>query len=476
MPYMVQINKHMNKFLFLVLSAFLINSFPLVAQDVKGQLNDETINNIRATFKNTPTNTALLNAVTHNDIKKLAETRSNDGAINHYFSNKVITSGITNQKSSGRCWLYTGLNTIRPLVQEKYNLANFEFSQTYNFFWDQFEKANLFLEIAMATANKPLDDREVTWLFKNPIGDGGQWTTFADNIMKYGLVPTSAMPDTYQSEKTAMMSRLLRRKLREDGLKIREIAKSRMSEEEKHKIKIEMLSDIYRILVLSLGEPPVEFTWQYKDKDGKISDATSYTPKQFYDVMIGIDLNDYVMFMNDPVKEYNKLYEVQYDRNLVEGGNWKYINLTNDKIKEFAKRSILANEGMYFSCDVGKQLDSKSGILDVNNYNYNDLFGVEFNMDKKQRIETFESGSTHGMALIGVNILPDGTIDKWLLENSWGADKGHKGYLTMTDDWFDEYMFRLVINKKYIDKDVLKVLKQKATLLPPWDPMFAAEE
>lgn len=458
------------------MSLFLFSLSQINAQKIKGQLDEETINGIKATFKNTPTDVALINAVTHNDIKKLAESRANEGAITHFFSNRVTAKGITNQKSSGRCWLYTGLNTLRPMVQEKYNLNEFEFSQTYNFFWDQFEKTNLFYEIVISTANKPMDDREVEWLFKNAIGDGGQWTTFADNIMKYGLVPTSAMPDTYQSEKTAMMSRLLRRKLREDGLRLREVANSRMSEEAKQDVKLKMLADIYRILVLSLGEPPTEFSWQYKDKDDKVSESQLFTPIQFYNTLIGVDLNDYVMIMNDPVKEYNKLYEVQYDRNLVEGGNWKYINLTNDKIKEFASRSIIANEAMYFSCDVGKQLNIKDGVLDINNYNYNDLFGVDFNMEKKQRIETFESGSTHGMALIGVNILPDGSIDSWLLENSWGAEKGNKGYLTMIDTWFDEYMFRIVIHKKYIDEDVLKILEQKPIILPPWDPMFADEE
>jgi len=466
----------MKKNQLLIVIVFVLSTMHITAQTKSGQLNQETIKSIQTSFKTTSTNTALINAITHNDIKKLAETRSNEGLINHYFSNKVNVNGITNQKSSGRCWLYTGLNTIRPIVQEKYNIANFEFSQTYNFFWDQFEKSNLFLEVAISTAHKPLDDREVEWLFKNVIGDGGQWTTFADNVMKYGLVPTSAMPDTYQSEKTAMMSKLLRRKLREDGLKIRAITLSKITEEAKEDAKIAMLTEIYRILVLSLGEPPVQFNWQYKDKNGKISEEKLYDPKQFYNELIGIDLNDYVMLMNDPVKEYNMLYEVQYDRNLVEGGNWKYINLENAKIKEFAKRSILGNEAMYFSCDVGKQLNIKKGILDINNYNYNDLLGVDFSMDKKQRIQTFESGSSHGMALVGVNILPDGTIDKWLLENSWGADKGNKGYLTMTDAWFDEYMFRLVIHKKYIDKDVLKIMKQKPTMLPPWDPMFAIEE
>lgn len=465
----------MNRISILLLSVLISGSTLLISQNAPKEIDKETLKSIQSTFKNTPTDIALLNAITHNDIKKLAQTRESDGAESHYFSNKVNVSGISNQKSSGRCWLYTGLNTIRPMVQEKYNLGNFEFSQTYNFFWDQFEKANLFLETAKQTANKPMDDREVEWLFKNPIGDGGQWTTFADNIMKYGLVPQSAMPDTYQSEKTSMMSRLLRRKLREQGLKMREIATSRMSEEAKHNLKVEMLSEIYRILVLSLGEPPQKFDWQFKDKDGKISETKTYTPKQFYNELIGLDLSEYVMFMNDPVREYGKLYEVKYDRNLMEGGNWKYINLPNEKIKEFAKNSILGNEAMYFSCDVGKQLNVESGVLDLGNYNYEDLLGVDFAMDKKQRIMTFESGSTHGMALVGVNILPDGTIDKWLLENSWGASKGHKGYLTMTDRWFDEYMFRLVIHKKYIDSKTLKILDQKPILLPPWDPMFEAE-
>lgn len=442
------------------------------AQNQKGMVDKNDLAKIRASFKNTDADVAIMNAVTHNDIKKLAQTRENDEAINHFFTNQVKSAGITNQKSSGRCWLYTGLNTLRPKVQEKYNLGSFEFSQTYNFFWDQFEKANLFLEIAIETANKPLDDREVVWLFKNAIGDGGQWTTFADNVMKYGVVPSEAMPDTYQSENTSMMSKLIRRKLREDGLKIRKIANSRMTEEAKKQAKIDMLSEIYRILVLSLGEPPVDFVWQYKDKDGKISEAKKYTPSEFYNELIGIDLTQFVMFMNDPAKEYNKLYEIKYDRNLVEGGNWKYVNLPIDEIKEYARKSIEGNDAMYFSCDVGKQLNTKSGVIDTENYNYDALMGVDFDMDKKQRVETFESGSTHGMALIGVNILPDGSIDKWLLENSWGADRGHNGFLTMTDRWFDEYMFRVVINKKYLDAKVLKIMKKEAIMLPPWDPMY----
>ncbi len=446
------------------------------AQNHRQQLDKKTLNEIRSSFKNTPENRAFINAITHNDIKSLVKNRANEGKVNHFINTKVKTHGISNQHSSGRCWLYTGLNTLKPMVLEKEDIKDFEFSQTYNFFWDQFEKANLFLEIAITTAEKPLSDRKVEWMMKNPIGDGGQWTTFADIVKKYGVVPASAMPDTYQSKNTRMMSRLLARKLREDAMELRDLVNNGIKESNVESTKIEMLKDIYRILVFTLGEPPQQFTWQYTTKEGNSSKSITYTPQKFYKEVVGINVDDYVMFMNDPSRDYYKLYEVEYDRNLAEGKNWKYINLPADVIKKFAVNSIKGNEAMYFSCDVGKQFDSKGGYLDINFYDYNDLFGVDFGMNKAKRIQTFDSGSSHGMALIGVNILDDGTTDKWLLENSWGATKGDHGYLTMTDQWFDNYMFRLVINKKYINSDVLKILNTKATMLPPWDPMFAPEE
>ncbi len=446
------------------------------AQNNNGKLDKKTIDEIRASFKQTPENTGFINAITHADIKTMARSRENEGKVNHLINTKVKTHGISNQRSSGRCWLYTGLNTLKPMVLAKYDITDFAFSHTYSFFWDQFEKANLFLEIAISTADKPITDRKVEWMMKNPIGDGGQWTTFADIVKKYGVVPASAMPDTYQSKSTRMMSKLLARKLREDAMELRDLSNNGTKAKNLAVTKIEMLKDIYRILALSLGEPPVEFTWQYETKEGKASETKKYTPESFYNDIVGVNVDDYVMFMNDPSREYYKLYEVEFDRNLVEGANWKYINLPNDVIKKFAVKSIQGNDAMYFSCDVGKQLDSKTGYLDINLYNYDDLMGVKFGMDKSWRIQTFDSGSSHGMALVGVNLLDDGSTDKWLLENSWGANKGDHGYLTMTDAWFNEYMFRLVINKKYIDADVLKILDQEATLLPPWDPMFAPEQ
>ncbi len=465
----------MKKTIFFLLS-FVLLTATIEAQNTKGSINQKTLKTIRSTWKKTASDRALQNAITHNDLRKLAKNRANEGMVNHFFSNKVKTKATTNQKSSGRCWLFTSLNVLRPIVTEKYNLSNFEFSQNYSFFWDQFEKANLFLEMVLSTSGKPFNDRKVTWLFHNPIGDGGQWATFNDLVKKYGLVPKEAMPETWQSNHTAMMSRLLRRKLREDGLKLRQLAAAKTSKKGLEQVKMNMMAKIYRLLVLNLGEPPTKFTWQYKDESGKVSAPKTYTPLQFYKEIVGINVDNYVMLMNDPTREYYKLYDIEWDRNLVEGEDWKYINLPNDVIKKFAKQSILNNEAMYLSCDVGKQLDGKAGFLDVNTYDYNDLMGVTFGMDKAERLKSFDSGSTHGMALVGCNILPDGTIDKWLIENSWGEQKGDHGFLTATDAWFDNYVLRLVVNKKYISDEVLKVLKQKPILLPPWDPMFSPED
>jgi bleomycin hydrolase len=460
----------MRKILFLSLSILI--SLPLWSQTI----DKEDLVNMSNKFQQKEARVALTNAISNNSIKKLAYNRENVGEVNFYINTKVESKGISNQKSSGRCWMYTGLNVLRAKVIEKYQLNEFQFSHNYLFFYDQLEKANLFYNGMIETAFLPLNDRKVEWFLKNPIGDGGQWTGVVDLITKYGLVPEEAMPETYQSENTSMMSRLLRRKLRKDGLELRKMGQTKISHEALMQMKKDKLAEVYQILAYSLGEPPASFTWQYKDKDGKISAPKEFTPIDFYHEVLNVHFQDYVMIMNDPGKEYGKLYEIAYDRHMEEGGNWKYINLNIDQIKKYAIKSIQANEGMYFSCDVGKQLESKKGYLDMNTYDYSSLFEVNFNMDKKARIQSFESGSTHGMALMGANVLADGTADKWLLENSWGDDKGHKGYLIMTDDWFNEYMFRVVINKKFLDEDALKILDQKPELLPPWDPMFLMDE
>ena len=460
----------MNKLV--LLTATVLISVTVFAQ--KG-ISEKDLNKIKSSYNsNDAYIKAVTNAVTNNDIKELALNRQNIGKTDHSFKYKVNVSGITNQKSSGRCWMFTSYNIFLPKVIEKYNLKSFEYSTNYLYFMDILEKSNLFLEGIIETRALNIDNRKIEWLFYNVVGDGGVWNSFINLVDKYGLVPKEVMPETNSSENTRMMIRLVRRKLREDTMELRSI---KGSDDILRKHKIEMLKDIYKLLAINLGEPPVKFNWRFTDKDGSISPLKKYTPKSFMKEILGdINFNDYIMLMDDPSKPYYKLFEIEKDRNVMEGKNWKYINLPAVEIKQFALKSIKGNEAMYFSCDVGKQLNKEEGLLDIDNYDYESLFGVKFDMTKRERILTRESGSTHGMALVGVDVDKEGEITKWLLENSWGKTSGHNGYLTMTDRWFNEYMFRVVILKRFLDEKTLKILNQKPIFLPPWDPMFSTDK
>lgn len=444
----------------------------------EGGISAEMLSEISRGYAGDADDRAIRNALAGSSIATLAVNADNAAMIDTHFSDKVKTKGITDQKSSGRCWLFTGLNVLRAKMIDKYDLPAMEFSQNYLFFYDQLEKANLFLQGIIDTKDLPFDDRKVDWLFSNPLSDGGQFTGVSNLIVKYGLVPSDAMPETYQSSNTSNMASVLKLKLREDGLDLRKANEEGASAKKLQKMKLEQLSEIYRMLALCLGEPVKEFEWTRCDASGNIVSRKTYTPKSFYDEYIGEDLeNNYVMVMNDPCREYGKVYEIDYDRHVYDGHNWLYINLPVERIKEMAIASIKDNVAMYFSCDVGKFLDRKKGVLDIANFDYESLMGVAFGMDKKERVQTHASGSSHAMTLIAVDVCEEtGKPVKWMVENSWGAASGYKGCLIMTDEWFNEYMFRLVVEKKYVPEDVMKMLDQKPVLLPAWDPMFAPEE
>lgn len=439
----------------------------------QGGISDEALKKIKEGYKGTPEEIALRNAISRNDINKLAVNLESQANIDTYFSHKVPSKGITDQESSGRCWLFTGMNVLRAEMIKKYNLGPFQFSQNYSFFWDQLEKSNLFLQGIIDTKSLPADDRKVDWLFKHALGDGGQFTGVSDIITKYGLVPAEVMPETYSSNNTSRMSNLLNLKLKEFGLELRQMKSDAKKLEAR---KVEMLGFIYRFLVLNLGEPPTEFEWTMYDAAGKPVSTKKYTPKSFYDEYVGKDLKgSYVLFMNDPTREFYKVYEIEYDRHQYDGANWVYVNLPIEEIKKMAIASIKDSTMMYFSCDVGKFYNREKGILDVNYYDYGSLMGTEFGMDKRERILTGSSGSSHAMTLMAVDLDENGNPKKWMVENSWGMT-GYKGHLIMTDEWFDEYMFRVVVDKKYVPQNILELMKQKPTMLPPWDPMFAPEE
>ncbi len=467
-------------FLTAAMAAFFMGS--LWAQEragaPEGGISAGLLEEISKGYEHDADDRAIHNALAGTSIATLAINAENASMIDTHFSDRVRTKGITDQKSSGRCWLFTGLNVLRAKMIDKYELPGMEFSQNYLFFYDQLEKANLFLQGVIDTKDLPFEDRKVDWLFSNPLSDGGQFTGVSNLIVKYGVVPADAMPETFQSDNTSQMATLLKLKLREDGLALRDAAASGASAKKLQKMKVEQLSEIYRMLALCLGEPVKEFEWTRCDKDNNIVSRKTYTPKSFYDEFIGEDLeNNYVMIMNDPCREYGKVYEIDYDRHVYDGHNWLYINLPVERIKEMAIASIKDNTAMYFSCDVGKFYDRKKGVLDIANFDYESLMGVTFGMDKKQRVQTHASGSSHAMTLIAVDVCPEsGKPVKWMVENSWGPASGYKGCLIMTDEWFNEYMFRLVVEKKYVPADVLEMLNQEPELLPAWDPMFAPEQ
>ena len=458
-----------------LLAAILLVTLPALAQkpagDPKGGISAQLLQEISTAWEGSATDKALRNALQAASISALSANADNLAMIDTHFSHEVKTVGRTDQKSSGRCWLFTGLNVLRAKMIQEHNLGAFTFSQSYLFFYDQLEKANLFLQGIIDTRSLPLDDRKVDWLLDNPLGDGGQFTGVSNLVMKYGVVPSEVMPESLSANNTSQMSYHLRTLLREDALRLR-AAKPR----ELQAMKVDMLKEVYRILALCLGVPPTEFTWARYNAKGEFVSEKTYTPKSFYQEFIGADLeNNYIMVMNNPTVEYGKVYEIDYDRHVYDGQNWVYLNLPIDRIKEMAIASIKDNTALYFSCDAGKFLDRQRGVARLDNFEYGTLLGVKFGMDKKERILTHASGSTHAMTLIAVDIKDDKPV-KWMVENSWGASNGYKGNIIMTDEWFDEYMFRLVVEKKYVPADIMALMNQKPIMLPAWDPMFLPEE
>ena len=459
--------RHMKQYLFAGL--FMLGSAILTAQTI----TEKELNGVRESFTKDPATKAIRNILTNDkDIRANALNRDAQGKVDHHFKYRVKVSGITNQQSSGRCWMFTSLNALRPDIMKNYNTPEFEFSHNYLYFWDMFEKSNLFLENIIATGTQPMDDREVTFFFQSPVNDGGVWNFFYNLGEKYGVVPQSVMPETAHSNSTSAMVSLINERLRKGGYALREMIASGKKSKELHQEKISVLKDIYRILALCLGEPPTQFTWRYKDRNGTVRELSDYTPVQFYREIIpeNYDPKSYIMIMNDPTREYYKVYEIKNYRNTVEGINWSYLNLPADVIKKAALASIKNNEPMYSSSDVGKFFDRNSGILDPQTYDFNSLMGVNFDMDKKARILTRQSGSSHAMLLIGVDTDDNDLPLKWQFENSWGTSI-NGGYLTFTDKWFDEYIFRLVIHRKYLDGKAIESLDQKPVLLPVWDYM-----
>ena len=458
--------------------AALAMALTMAAQSKNGGITPQMLAQIQQQNAPSAADKALRNALAANAIDNLAKNQANAKALDTYFSVETKKQSITNQKSSGRCWMFSGLNVLRANFAKRTDSLSVTFSQDYLFFWDQLEKSNLMLQGVIETAKKPIDDQRVQFFFHHPLGDGGTFCGVADLAEKYGLVPTEVQPETYSAENTSRLSKTIQSKLREFGLQLRRMVADGKKTADIQKRKTEMLSEVYHMLVITLGEPVKEFTYAFKNKNGKaLTAAKKYTPKTFYQETVGGPLNgSFIMVMNDPRREYYKTFEVEYDRHVYDGHNWKYLNLPMEEIEKLAIASLKDGRKLYSSYDVGKQLDRKRGYADTENFDYASLFNTTFGMNKAERISTFDSGSTHAMTLTAVDLDAQGQPLKWKVENSWGSDSGHNGCIIMTARWFREYMFRLVVDKKYVSDKLLKDYEQKPLMVMPEDPLFQMDE
>lgn len=435
------------------------------------EIRVEDLRKFRKNFQSSEKNIVAMNAASNSALNTIALNRTHVQSLNRVFSNEIKTMGVTNQKKSGRCWMFAGLNLLRESVADKLNLDSFELSQSYQMFYDKLEKANYFLESIIQTAKEDLHSRVVMWILSKPIEDGGQWGMFVDLVEKYGILPKELMDESFQTSDSAVMNRLLDTKLREDAMILRRMIERDESESSIQSKKVEMLDEIYRILSINMGLPPQSFDYEYKDKDGNFHKIENITPVEFYREF-GNPLEDMVSVINCPTpdKQFMKTYTVQYLGNVVGGNGITYLNLDLKDFKELAKKSILDGNLTWFTADVGKLMEREKGILDTQVYDFEALYGTKFVFNKSERLDYGDSLMTHAMVFTGIDLNDKGIV-KWKVENSWGDQIGDKGYFIMSDSWFDQYVYEIVVDKKYLSNEMKKALKERPVVLPPWDPM-----
>lgn len=451
--------------------ALMLAGFALSAN--KGGIQKGFVDSLNATSYNDVEKT-IADIIANGNIKDIALNRERLIAHDKFVNFKIKTGDITNQKSSGRCWMFSGLNILRPQAMKNLKVDKLEFSQNYLMFYDKLEKYNTFLQYMIDFADRPLDDRELEILLDGPGGDGGWWSYFTGLIKKYGLVPKEAMPETYNSSKSGRMNSFLTKKGKQFGVELRNGFANGMSKKELEKKKESMLAEIYKLLVLNLGKPPTEFVWRHESSDTTIKGTMSetYTPRSFAKAAITDDLDDYVALFNYPGKPFMTNYSFEMSRNIYDDPNFTTVNVPVDTLMTYAVASILDSTPVWFACDVGQEDDAKDGIMALGIYNYEDLLGTKFDLPKKDLIQMMLITPNHAMAFMGVDTA-DGKPMKLLVENSWGDDKGDKGYWYMYPDWFRRYMFGIVVHKRYLSKGLIDISKTTPTILKPWDPMYS---
>ena len=436
-------------------------------------ISQNLLDQLEKRFDENPGNRMAMNAAVSCGICASSRNYVTEREIPHEFSVSLEQGAVTNQKRSGRCWMFAALNCMRFQVIKKQNLEDFELSQSYPLFYDKLEKANYFLESILDTLDEPTDGRLIAHLLAAPLNDGGQWDMLCSIVEKYGLVPKTAMPESVSSSATQEMVSYMTEKLREYACVLRKGYKAGKSMEQLKKEKEAMMETVYRMLCISLGKPPRTFTFEYRDKDGNFHREANLTPKAFYEKYVGLRLDDYVSVINAPTedKPFYRSYTVQYLGNVKEGRPVKYVNLPIEEMKQAAIAQLKDGEPVWFGCDVGKRSFRDGGLMDTGIYDVETLFDTDFPMTKAERLEYGQSLMTHAMVFQGVNLDENGKPDRWRGENSWGEEAGKKGYFVMSDRWFDEYNYQVVVNKKYLSSKALEAYEKEPVRLNPWDPM-----
>ncbi|ARN64183.1 C1 family peptidase [Leuconostoc mesenteroides] len=422
-------------------------------------------------------NNIIRRAVTKNGIHSASFDQEIANINTPIFSIDLDTGKVANQKQSGRCWMFAALNTMRHDIKDRFHISDeFQLSQSYTLFWDKFEKANYFYENVLKTATEPLDSRRVSFLLTTPQQDGGQWDMIVSIIEKYGLVPQSIYPESKASSATAELNNTLNTLLRHDATVLRGLVAQQASKDKISNARNEMLANVYRLLSLTLGEPPVQFDFEYRDELHNFHVERQLTPQDYYQKFVSWDLDEYISVINAPTadKPFDATYNVDMLGNVVGGRDVKHLNVDINKMKAFAISQLKDGQSVWFGVDMGPQVDRESGLMASGIFASDDLFNVDSTMTKAQRLDYGESLMTHAMVLTGVDLDENDQPTKWKVENSWGEKVGKKGYFTMSDDWMSEYAYQIVVKKEYLSSELVNIYdNSKPTLLSPWDPMGA---
>ncbi len=431
----------------------------------------KTIEEFRASTAASPLDHAISNALSKHNVKDISFTNRGLDETQFQFSVNVPTMAATNQMQSGRCWIFAGLNVLREKVAARCNLEKFELSQNYTAFWDKFEKINFFYEAMIELADRPLDDRLVTFLLDGGIGDGGQWNMLVNVVEKYGVVPKAAMQETFQSSHTRDMNRLINILLRKGALDLR---KAVAAGEDAEAVKEGYLKDAYRLLTMCFGEPPRTFDFEYTDKDKVYHVDRGLTPHTFYDKYVGLDLrNDFVGIINSPTedKPFYRTCTIDYLGNVAGAPPVTYLNLPMEEMKSLIVRQLQSGEPVWFGSDVGFMGEREMGLWSDCIYDFDGTLGIDFGMTKEGRLNFRDSAMNHAMVITGVNLDAEGRPNRWKIQNSWSEDHGEKGYYVMNAGWFDKFTYQAVIARKHLTEAQMAGLASEPLHFMPWDPM-----